>query len=77
MVFFELLEGQTPNASIRDFYDDEYFDKFFTSIRPVFEERLSESVTATASAITAAWEQAGRPVLTLERVRPLQKVRKP
>jgi hypothetical protein len=72
-----IVEADRNAIGARDTYDDEYFEKFFANIRPVLEERLSESITATASVITAAWEQAGRPVLTLERVRTVQKVRKP
>jgi hypothetical protein len=72
-----ILDADRDAIGAKDSYDDEYFEKFFRGIRSVFEERLSASITATASIITAAWEQAGRPVLTLEPVRPLQKVRKP
>ena len=61
----------------KDAYDDDYFEKFFANIRPVLEQRLSESITATASVIAAAWEQDGRPTVTLERPRTVQKVRKP
>jgi hypothetical protein len=72
-----ILEADRDAVGAKDSYDDEYFEKFFTNIRSVLEERLSESITATASIIAAAWEQAGRPVLTPERARPIQKVRKP
>jgi hypothetical protein len=73
----QILESDRSAIGTKDVYDDEYFEKFFTNIRPVLEERLSQSITATASIITAAWEQAGRPVLKLERPRAVQKVRKP
>ena len=35
-------------------------------VKPVLEERLSAAITATASVIVSAWEQAGRPSLTLQ-----------
>ncbi|MGH9142981.1 MAG: hypothetical protein ACRD2I_17750 [Vicinamibacterales bacterium] len=72
-----VLDADRTAIGAKDAYDDDYFEKFFTNIRPVLEQRLSESVTATASVIAAAWEQAGRPVLKLDSVRPVQKVRKP
>lgn len=73
----QILEADRQAIGVKDVYDDEYFDRLFTNIRPVLEQRLSESITATASVITAAWEQAGRPVLKEERPRAVQKVRKP
>jgi len=33
-------------------------------VKPLLEERLSAAITATASVIVSAWEQAGRPSLT-------------
>jgi hypothetical protein len=60
----------------RDEYDGVYFEAFFKATRPVLERRLSESITAVASLITAAWEQAGRPPLPLEPVRTVQKVKR-
>jgi hypothetical protein len=56
-------------------YDDEYFEKFFATVKPILERRLADSITATAGMIIGAWELAGRPVLTLEGARPLEKKR--
>jgi hypothetical protein len=42
----------------------------------VLERRLAEAITATAGVIIGA-VGTGRPALTLERVRPVQKVKKP
>ncbi len=50
----------------KDFYDDDYFEKFFVAVRPVLEERLSAAITATASLIVTSWEQAGKPVMLTE-----------
>ena len=44
-----------------DSYDDRYFATFFAATRPVLERRLSDAITAVASIITSAWEQAGQP----------------
>jgi hypothetical protein len=47
----------------QDVYDDRYFDVFFAKTKPILEKRLSDAMTAVASVITSAWEQAGRPAL--------------
>ena len=46
-----------------DVYDDRYFETFFARTRPVLETRMNDAITAVASMITSAWEQAGRPSL--------------
>ncbi len=58
-------------------YDDQYFEKFFTAVRPVLETRLGEAITATAGVIIGAWEQAGKPAVRIRDARPVQKVRRP
>lgn len=73
----QILEADRQAIGTNDTYDDAYFERFVSNIRPVLEQRLSESITATASIITAAWDQDGRPAVTLERARTIQKVRKP
>lgn len=60
----------------KDFYDDDYFEKFFTAVQPILEERLSAAITATASVIITAWEQAGRPAVYTEVPRTPQRVRR-
>jgi hypothetical protein len=64
---FQLAQGalDADRAAIgtRDEYDDRYFNAFFAGTRPVLERRLRESITAVASAIASAWEQAGRPAV--------------
>jgi len=53
-------------------YDARYFDAFFSAARPVLERRIGEAITATASMIAGAWEQAGRPALRVRTSRPSQ-----
>jgi hypothetical protein len=60
-----------------DTYDDAYFDRFFTSVQPTLEQQLSAAITATASIIVSAWDQAGRPIVRLSEARPLERVRPP
>ena len=47
----------------REFYDDGYFEAFGTDQLSVMERRLNDSITAVASLIIGAWEQAGRPAI--------------
>jgi len=72
-----ILEADRLAIGAKDTYDDEYFEKFFTGIRPVLERQLAGAITATASAIVSAWTQAGKPALKLDVPRAVQKVKKP
>jgi hypothetical protein len=72
-----ILQADTEAVARKDVYDDDYFEKFFARVRPVLEQRLADSVTATASVIIGAWERAGRPALAIEGARPLEQVKKP
>jgi len=53
----------------RELYDDAYFAALLAGARPVLEKRLSDSATGVASAVVAAWIEAGRPALPPSRVR--------
>jgi hypothetical protein len=70
-----ILKADKEALGTKDTYDDEYFEAFFAKARPILEGQLSIAVTATASLITTAWEQAGRPALTLQKRAP-QKVQR-
>jgi hypothetical protein len=59
----QVLDADRVAAEGREVYDDEYFAIMFAKTRPILEARLGESITATASVITAAWIEAGRPAL--------------
>jgi hypothetical protein len=72
-----ILRADTESAAGKDVYDDDYYEKFFTKVRPVLERRLSEAITATAGIIIGAWEQAGRPPVKLDGTRAVQKIKKP
>jgi hypothetical protein len=72
-----VLAADKKAVAGKDEYDDDYFDKFFAAVKPVLEQRLAESISATAGLIVGAWERAGRPELKLQSPRPVQKVRKP
>jgi hypothetical protein len=62
----ELLAADKEAIGNRDLYDDRYFETFFSRTRPVLEKRLSEAITAVASVIASAWEQAGKPAVPVK-----------
>ena len=66
------------NAAIvgRDVYDDAYFAAMFAKLKPMLEARIARAITATASAITSAWEQAGRPALPVDAPRVPRTIRR-
>ena len=72
-----LLDADKEAIAGKDTYDDEYFEKFFTKVQPILQQRLADSITATASVIVGAWEQAGKPSLRTAVPRPVEKVRRP
>ena len=71
-----VLDADKAAAEGRAMYDDEYFRQFFGRIRPILEQRLADSITGSASLITAAWIEAGRPALPLEPPRAPRPIRR-
>jgi len=70
-----ILKADDAAKQGKETYDDEYFERLFTTVRPMLEQRLGEAITATAGLIMGAWEQAGRPVLKPAGPRPPQKIK--
>jgi hypothetical protein len=73
----QLLKADKDAIAGKDSYDAQYFEQFFAALRPILEKRLADSVSATASLIVGAWEQAGKPALRVEMPRTVQRVRTP
>jgi hypothetical protein len=71
-----LLKADKEAIGAKDVYDDAYFEAFFAKVQPMLEERLSSAITATASVIMTAWEQAGRPSLNPKLTRVPRKVQR-
>jgi hypothetical protein len=71
-----ILKADSAAIAGKDVYDDEYFEKFFTAVKPILEKQLSLSITATTGVIAGAWEAAGRPVMKTADARPPQRVRR-
>ena len=72
-----ILQADNEAVSGKDTYDDDYFEKLFARTRPILEQRIADSITATAAVLMGAWEGAGRPTLMVEAARPVEKVKKP
>jgi hypothetical protein len=70
-----LAADKTATAG-REFYDDEYFEKFFTGAKPVVERRISEAIGSVAAVITGAWQTAGKPVLPIDEIRTPSRIRR-
>jgi hypothetical protein len=70
-----ILDADNAAKAGKDAYDDDYFEKFFVKVQPILERRLSESITATAGILVGAWQQAGKPQLSIRDVRPIQRIR--
>jgi hypothetical protein len=58
-----VLAADLKAAKGREFYDDVYFEIFATAQFDVMQRRLNESISAVASLIIGAWDQAGRPAI--------------
>jgi hypothetical protein len=71
-----ILAADRDAIAGKDAYDDDYFERFLARVQPILEKRLGDSITATAGIIIGAWQQAGKPALTLTDPRPVLKVKK-
>jgi hypothetical protein len=71
-----ILDADKAAATGREFYDDAYFDRFFSTVKPILERRLSDSIGGAVGLITAAWVEAGRPALPLDAPRQPRRIRR-
>lgn len=69
-----VLQADKKAAAGKETYDDDYYERFFTAVKPVLDRRISESISATAAVIIGAWDAAGRPAVPVEESRPIEKV---
>ena len=72
----EILDADKAAVAGKEMYDDQYFTTFFGKVRPILERRIADAITGSASAITAAWIEAGRPTVPVDAPRLPRKVRK-
>jgi hypothetical protein len=64
-----VLAADARAAAGREFYDDGYFEAFAKEQASVLQQRVNDSITAVASVIVGAWQNAGRPSVPLNRPR--------
>ena len=69
----QILSADKSAIGDRDIYDDRYFDRFFSQMQPLLERQMGKAITAVASVIVSAWEDAGRPLIRTGMPRPVQK----
>lgn len=72
-----VFESDLAATAGREFYDEGYFEAFGKGTLPTLERQLNASITAVASMIVGAWEQAGRPPIPAEPVRTARRIRRP
>ena len=72
-----VLAADRRASTGREHYDDQYFEAFRQEIWPVLDQRVADSIAATAAFITGAWERAGRPAVPVTLTRQLRRVPKP
>ena len=71
-----VLDADKAAVAGKDLYDDGYYDAFFGQVRPILEQRLSDSIGDVVGVITAAWVEAGRPAVPVDAPIVPKKVRK-
>lgn len=71
-----ILDADKAAVVGREVYDDGYFAMLLAKVQPILERRLADSITGTASLITGAWIEAGRPTIPPDEPRVPRKVRR-
>lgn len=72
-----VLAADRAAAQGREYYDDAFFEAFRKDALPVLDQRVAESIAATAAFITGAWERAGKPAVPVTFARQPRRVPKP
>jgi hypothetical protein len=72
-----VLAADLKAAAGREFYDDGYFAVLASEQLGVMQQRLNDAISAVASMIVGAWEQAGRPAVPPEGPRPPRPIPRP
>lgn len=72
-----VLAADRNAAKSRAYYDDAFYAAFRTDALPIVDQRVADSIAATAAFITGAWEKAGRPKVPAAITRPPRRVPAP
>jgi hypothetical protein len=72
-----VLAADKAAAAGREFYDDGFFTAFKADAWPIVDQRVADSIAASAAFIAGAWEQAGKPSIPRAISRPPRRVPPP
>jgi len=72
-----MLAAEKAAAAGREYYDDRFYEAFRTEALPTMDQRVADSIAASAAFIAGAWEQAGKPAVPLTLSRPPRRVPPP
>ncbi|MBL8137292.1 MAG: hypothetical protein JNL48_11770 [Acidobacteria bacterium] len=72
-----MLAADKAAAAGREYYDDGFYEAFRKTALPTVEQRVADSIAASAAFIAGAWEQAGKPAVPLTLSRPPRRVPAP
>jgi hypothetical protein len=70
----KVLTADKVATAGRAHYDDGFFLAFKKDAWPIADQRVADSIAATAAFISGAWERAGRPTVPLTITRPPRRV---
>ncbi len=72
-----MLAADKAAAAGREYYDDTFYEAFRKDALPTVDQRVADSIAASAAFITGAWQQAGRPAVPLTLTRTPRRVPAP
>ncbi len=60
-----MLAADKAASAGREYYDDGFYEAFRQTAWPTVDQRVADSIAASAAFIAGAWEQAGKPAVPL------------
>ena len=72
-----MLAADKAAATGREYYDDTFYEAFRKDALPTVDQRVADSIAASAAFITGAWQQAGRPAVPVTLTRSPRRVPAP
>lgn len=72
-----MLAADRTASTGREYYDDAFYGAYRAAIWPMVDQRITDSIAASAAFIAGAWEQAGKPAVPLTLTRAPRRVPAP
>ena len=69
-----MLAADTAATKGREYYDDGFYEAFRKGAFPTVDQRVADSIAASAAFIAGAWDTAGRPAVPTTLTRPPRRV---